>query len=98
MIFTKAAAMIAAFKTMRRESWPTGHFVFRQVPAVIQNEKIPMMQSLPDDAKTALFMRGTSISYDNQVAYVDENSQISGYAFSNEDILASDWIELTKTL
>lgn len=76
---------------VRRRCWPTGYFVFRQVPALIGTDIIPKMQSLPAAAKSEFGMRDRGISYDNQLAVVNGSNEISGYGFGSEDALAEDW-------
>lgn len=84
---------------VRRTSWHSCHFVFRQVPSQIPQEIVPKMQSLPDSVKEEFARRFQdenfqvdSIYYDNQFAYVNESNLIQSYSPSVEDCQAEDWI------
>lgn len=82
---------LKAGKRVRRDSWPTGTFVFRQVPSTIAEDVIPKMTSLPEAVKVEFQRRGGSISYDNQLAIVNASNEITGYFPTAEDLLAPDW-------
>lgn len=88
-----AVAALKAGKRVTRKGWNgTGMFVFMQVPATIQSEIIPKMQSLPDSVKAEFARRGDSpISYCNQFALVKQDNTINGWAPSSADTLAEDW-------
>lgn len=82
-------------KRIQRTGWNgKGLFVFMQVPAEIGMDVIPKMQSLPDSTKTVFAVRGNSIKYSNQMALVDVDNNITGWAPSASDTLAEDWIIL----
>jgi len=84
---------------VKRSSWHSQHFVFRQVPAVIDQEIVPRMQSLPESVRKEFARRFdspefqiNSIYYDNQLAYVNESNLIQSYSPSVEDCQAEDWV------
>lgn len=93
--FGQAIEALKQGKRVARQGWNgKGLFVFMQVPAEISEEIIPKMQSLPQSVKDEFAKRGKSISYSNQMALVDTNNQISGWAPSSSDTLAEDWVIL----
>lgn len=71
-----------------------GLFVFMQIPAVIKEEIIPIMQSLPQAVKDEFAKRGGSISYQNQFGIVYPDNSIHGWTPSPSDTLAEDWVIL----
>jgi len=78
---------------IQRSGWNgKGMFAFMQVPAVIETEIIPKMQSLPQSVKDEFVKRGGKISYSNQVALVNTDNMITGWNPSVTDTLAEDWI------
>ena len=95
--FGHAIAALKDGKRVAREGWNgKGLFVFMQVPAEIPKDIVPKMQSLPQsvkdefqrrfDAETHLYIR-----YSNQMAIVNQNNEIKGWAPSGSDSLATDW-------
>lgn len=101
MKFILALALLENSKMVRRQSWPNGHFIFQQVPSIINKDIVPKMQSLPEDVKKEFEARFNnpdlqidSIYYSNQIAYVGDSNLIVGYSLSNSDVLASDWEQL----
>lgn len=82
-------------KRVTRLGWNgKGLFVFMQVPAEITEDIVPKMQSLPQSVKDEFARRGGSITYSNQMALVNPNNSINGWAPSSSDTLAEDWIIL----
>lgn len=66
-------------------------FIFTQVPADINEETIPKMQSLPEVVKREITEAGiTSLSYQNQICKFD-NSDITYYTPTGDEIFANDW-------
>lgn len=93
--FGEAIEAAKAGKRIAREGWNGKDlFVFVQVPATINEDVIPKMQSLPQSVKDEFAKRGGSIYYLNQWALVDTHNRISGWAPSASDALATDWIIL----
>lgn len=93
---------IEKYPMVQRIGWNgKGLFVFQQVPSEIPMTVVPKMQSLPEAVKDE-FLRRTetetnypfdSIRYNNQLAIVDKENNINGWAPSVSDALAEDWIE-----
>lgn len=93
--FGQAIEALKQGKRVAREGWNgKGLFVFMQVPSEIGAEIIPKMQSLPQTVKDEFAKRGGSISYSNQMALVNPNNSINGWAPSSSDTLAEDWVIL----
>lgn len=75
----------------RRANWDDDMFIFAQVPADINEETIPKMQSLPEVVKREITETGiTSLSYHNQICKFD-NSDITYYTPTGDEIFANDW-------
>lgn len=90
----QAISLMKEGKMVTRKGWNgKGLFVFMQVPSVIEESIVPKMQSLPSYVKEELSKRGGSISYSNQMALVDTENRISGWAPSASDAIAEDWEE-----
>jgi hypothetical protein len=86
-------------KRVTREGWNgKGLFVFMQIPATINADIVPKMQSLPDSVKSYFQKRFEAtpdgihqIHYSNQMALVTPENNIQGWAPSSADTLAEDW-------
>ena len=75
----------------RRANWDNDVFIFAQVPADINEETIPKMQSLPEVVKREITEAGiTSLSYQNQICKFD-NGDITYYTPTGDEIFAEDW-------
>lgn len=75
----------------RRANWDDDVFIFAQVPADINEETIPKMQSLPEVVKREITEAGiTSLSYQNQICKFD-NGDITYYIPISNEIFADDW-------
>ena len=75
----------------RRANWDNDVFIFAQVPANINKETIPKMQSLPEVVKREITEAGiTSLSYQNQICKFD-NCNITYYTPTGNEIFADDW-------
>lgn len=75
----------------RRANWNDDVFIFAQVPADINEETIPKMQSLPEVVKREITEAGiTSLSYQNQICKFD-NCNITYYTPTGNEIFADDW-------
>lgn len=82
---------------IRRTGWNgKGLFVIKQVPAHIDSEIIPKMQSLPQSAKD-LIMKGKGfIDYTSQCLIYNENTgRADSWVPSISDVFAEDW-EIVK--
>ena len=75
-----------------RNSWEVGTFVFKQIPAEINLDIIPKMQSVPLSVKAEMQRREQTLKYRDQLAIVDEFGNVDSYTPSVQDILAHDWI------
>lgn len=93
MKFTEVVNALEEGKMCARSSWEPGTFIFRQVPALINAEIIPKMQSLPDSVKAEFERRNVAgIVYENQIAIVNADSVIMGWSALPHDCLATDWV------
>lgn len=96
--------------TFSRLSWEVENkFIFKQIPAEIDIEKVPHMTSLPNEVKDIFGYRKNfgeetgfnpyfSIRYKNQLAVVHGDNSITSYVPSVEDLYADDWVEYVSTL
>lgn len=78
---------------IRRSGWNgKGLSVFKQVPAHIESDIIPKMQSLPQSAKD-LILRGKGfIDYTSQCLIYNENTgRADSWVPSISDVFAEDW-------
>jgi hypothetical protein len=75
----------------RRSNWDDDTFIFAQIPANINEETIPKMQSLPEVVKREIIELGfTSLDYQNQICKFD-NGIITYYTPTGNEIFANDW-------
>lgn len=75
----------------RRANWDDDMFIFAQIPANINEETIPKMQSLPDVVKREIIEASfTSLDYQNQICKFD-NGVITYYTPTGDEIFAGDW-------
>lgn len=75
----------------RRSNWDDDTFIFAQIPANINEEIIPKMQSLPDVVKREIIEAGfTSLDYQNQICKFN-NGVITYYTPTGDEIFAGDW-------
>lgn len=75
----------------RRANWDDDMFIFAQIPANINEETIPKMQSLPEVVKREITEAGiTSLSYQNQICKFN-NGDITYYTPTSNEIFADDW-------
>ena len=75
----------------RRANWDDDMFIFAQIPANINEETIPKMQSLPAVVKREITEAGiTSLSYQNQICKFD-NGDITYYTPTGNEIFSDDW-------
>jgi len=103
--FGEAIKALKEGKRVQRSGWnKKGLFVFMQVPADIDIEIVPKMQSLPQSVKDEFVRRFEnpenevplfqSIRYRNQLAMVYPDNSIYGWVASPSDVLSEDWIIL----
>lgn len=88
----KALEMINNFYVMRRSAWNKGLVVFRQVPASIQSDIIPNMQSVPKEAKDIIMNSANRIEYKNQLLMYDMNTgEANSWNPTASDLMTFDW-------
>lgn len=92
MNFGKAIERVKTHSYIARcTNWDDDVFIFAQVPADINEETIPKMQSLPEVVKREITEAGfTSLSYQNQICKFD-NGNITHYTPTGNEIFADDW-------
>lgn len=67
-------------------------FVVKQIPASINADIIPKMQSLPQSAKDILMSReNPHIDYTNQMLIVNPDGRADSWVPSSSDVFAEDW-------
>ena len=91
--FGSAIALLKSGFALRRSGWNGKNlFVIKQVPAHIESDIIPKMQSLPQSAKD-LILRGKGyIDYTNQcLIYNGNTGRADSWVPSISDIFADDW-------
>lgn len=78
---------------VRRSGWNgKGLVVFKQVPAHINEQIIPKMQSLPESAKAFLMSGKQFIDYTSQcLIYNDTTGRADSWVPSIADVFARDW-------
>lgn len=92
MNFREAIERVTTYSYIARcTNWDDDVFIFAQVPAYINEETIPKMQSLPEVVKREITEAGfTSLSYQNQICKFD-NGIITYYTPTGNEIFANDW-------
>lgn len=78
---------------IRRAGWNgKGLMVFKQVPAHIESDIIPKMQSLPQSAKDLILKGKGFIDYTSQCLIYNENTgRADSWVPSISDVFAEDW-------
>ncbi len=78
---------------IRREGWKDkGIFVIKQIPAHIESDIIPKMQSLPQSAKDLILKGKGFIDYTSQCLIYNENTgRADSWVPSISDVFADDW-------
>lgn len=78
---------------IRRAGWNgNGLMVFKQVPAHIESDIIPKMQSLPQSAKDLILKSKGYIDYTSQCLIYNENTgRADSWVPSISDVFAEDW-------
>lgn len=97
MCFGDAIEVLRQGGAIRRKGWNgKGLFVIKQVPAHIDCNVIPKMQSLPQSAKD-LIMKGKGfIDYTSQCLIYNENTgRADSWVPSISDVFSNDW-EIVK--
>lgn len=97
MHFGDAIEVLKQGGTIRRSGWNgKGLMVFKQVPAHIESDIIPKMQSLPQSAKDLILKGKGFIDYTSQCLIYNENTgRADSWVPSISDVFAEDW-EIVK--
>lgn len=93
MGFGDAIKVLKQGGTVRRSGWNgKGLMVFKQVPAHIDSDIIPKMQSLPQSAKDLILKSKGFIDYTSQCLIYNENTgRADSWVPSISDVFAEDW-------
>lgn len=93
MDFGKAIIALKQGRAIQRKGWNgKGLFVVKQIPASINADIIPKMQSLPQSAKDILMSReNPHIDYTNQMLIVNPDGRADSWVPSSSDVFAEDW-------
>ena len=91
--FGSAIALLHSGFAIRRSGWHGKNlFVIKQVPAYIESDVIPNMQSLPQSAKDLILGGKGYIKYTNQcLIYNGNTGQADSWVPSISDVFADDW-------
>lgn len=91
--FGNAIEALKQGKAVRRKGWNgKGLFVIKQVPAHIESDVIPKMQSLPQSAKDLILKGKGIIDYTSQCLIYNENTgRADSWVPSISDVFAEDW-------
>ena len=93
MCFGDAIEVLKQGGTVRRNGWNgKGLMVFKQVPAHIESDIIPKMQSLPQSAKDFILKGKGFVDYTSQcLIYNENNGRADSWVPSISDVFAEDW-------
>lgn len=93
MDFGDAIEVLKQGGTIRRAGWNgKGLMVFKQIPAHIESDIIPKMQSLPQSAKDLILKGKGFIDYTSQCLIYNENTgRADSWVPSISDVFAEDW-------
>lgn len=93
MCFGDAIEVLKQGGAIRRTGWNgKGMFVIKQVPAHIESDIIPKMQSLPESAKELILKGKGFIDYTCQCLIYNENTgRADSWVPSISDVFAEDW-------
>ena len=91
--FSIAITLLEKGFAIRRTGWNgKGLFVIKQVPAHIESDVIPKMQSLPQSAKDLILKGKGFIDYTSQCLIYNENTgRADSWVPSISDVFAEDW-------
>ena len=93
MSFGSAIALLKSGFAIRRSGWNGKNlFVIKQVPAHIESDVIPKMQSLPQSAKDLILNGKGFIDYTSQcLIYNGNTGRADSWVPSISDVFADDW-------
>ena len=91
--FSEAIRLLQKGKPLRRLGWNDKNlFVIKQVPAHIESDIIPKMQSLPQSAKDLILNGNGFIDYTIQcLIYNGNTGRADSWVPSISDVFAEDW-------
>ena len=91
--FSEAIKLLQKGKALRRSGWNGKNlFVIKQVPAHIESDVIPNMQSLPQSAKDLILNGKRFIDYTSQcLIYNGNTGRADSWVPSISDVFADDW-------
>ena len=91
--FSEAIELLQKGKAIRRSGWNGKNlFVIKQVPAHIESDIIPKMQSLPQSAKDLILNGKGFIDYTSQcLIYNGNTGRADSWVPSISDVFAEDW-------
>lgn len=93
MTFGLAVELLKMGHVLRRSGWNGKNlYVCKQVPALIEEDVIPKMQSLPEQMKDIIINGKGFISYESQcLIYNGNTGRADSWVPSISDIFANDW-------
>ena len=93
MDFGDAIEVLKQGGAIRRSGWNgKGLFVVKQIPAHIESDVIPKMQSLPQAAKDRIMRTNGFIDYTSQCLIYNENTgRADSWVPSISDVFPEDW-------
>lgn len=96
--FDVAVELLKNGFALRREGWNgKGLIVFKQIPAHIESDIVPKMQSLPQSAKDKIMRTKGYIDYTSQCLIYNENTgRADSWTPSISDVFAEDWEVVTE--
>ena len=91
--FSEAIKLLQKGKALRRSGWNGKNlFVIKQVPAHIESDIIPKMQSLPQSVKDLILNGKGFIDYTSQcLIYNGNTGRADSWVPSISDVFAEDW-------
>jgi uncharacterized protein (DUF1919 family) len=91
--FGTAITLLEAGMSVARDGWNgKGLFIIKQVPAHINKDIIPKMQSLPEYAKKLILESQGFIDYTSQCLIYNTNTgRADSWVPSISDVFAKDW-------
>lgn len=91
--FSSAITLLEKGFAIRRAGWNgKGLIVFKQVPAKINSDIIPKMQSLPVEAKRLILESAQHIDYTSQcLIYNQQTGRADSWVPSISDVFSKDW-------
>lgn len=78
-----------------------GCILFKQIPAEIMPDTIPLLKSVPDLVKQRMLFlidkeSAKSAKYENQYIKMNQQLRMTYYIFTNDDINSNDWTVVVK--